>query len=172
MRNGHAEMSQAIAFSSVADRFIRLYENTMKKCEEEEEERGKKRRWREWREVKDSREKEFMETYISSLKDRGAFRHAEMFLNICGQWRSQVCVCHRQHSLLHYQGVHHLPPVRGQRSVVRPPPCVWFRSFRLERTQISTSIHFQLFYFWICELFALKKKVDSILCSIFNHVIH
>lgn len=85
MRNWHTEMSQAVAFSSVADRFIRLYENTMKKCEEEEEERGKKRRWREWREVKDSREKEFMETYISSLKDRGEFRRAEIFLNICGQ---------------------------------------------------------------------------------------
>lgn len=84
MRNGHAEMSQAIAFSS-ADRFIRLHENTTKKCEEEEEEREKTRRWREWREVKDSREKEFMETYMSSLKDRGEFRHAEMFLNICGQ---------------------------------------------------------------------------------------
>lgn len=85
MRNRHAEMSQAIALSSVADRFIRLYENTTKKSEEEEEERGKKRRWREGREVKDSREKEFMETYISSLKDRGEFRRAEMFLNICGQ---------------------------------------------------------------------------------------
>lgn len=83
-RNRHAEMSQAVAFSSVADRFIRLYENTTKKCEEEEEER-EKRRWREWREVKDSREKEFMETYISSLKDRGEFHCAEMFLNICGQ---------------------------------------------------------------------------------------
>lgn len=58
------------AVISAPDRFIRLYENTKKKREEEEK-RGKNRsRWRE-EEVKDSREKEFMETYISSLQDRG-----------------------------------------------------------------------------------------------------
>lgn len=67
---------QAAVTPSAPDRFIRLYENTRKKSEEEEEEkeRGKsKRRWRELREevVKDSREKEFLETYISSLQDRG-----------------------------------------------------------------------------------------------------
>lgn len=74
-----------LLLSSVADRFIRLCENATKKCVEEEEERGKKRRWREWREVKDSGEKEFMENYISSLEDRGEFRRAEMFLDLCGQ---------------------------------------------------------------------------------------
>lgn len=65
---------QAAVTPSAPNRFIRLYENTRKKSEEEEEERGKsKRRWREPREevVKDSREKEFLETYISSLQDRG-----------------------------------------------------------------------------------------------------
>lgn len=66
---------QAAVTPPVPDRFIRLYENTRKKSEEKEEkERGKsKRRWRESREevAKDSRDKEFLETYISSLKDRG-----------------------------------------------------------------------------------------------------
>lgn len=65
-------------------------------------------------------------------------------------------------------------PACCEGSKVRPPPCVWFRSLRQERTQMSTNIHFQLFYFLICELFAFKKtnkKLNSI-CSIFNHVIH
>lgn len=57
----------------VPGRFIRLYENTRMKSEKEMERGRSKRRWRESREevVKDSREKEFLETYISSLKDRG-----------------------------------------------------------------------------------------------------
>lgn len=65
-------------------RFIRLYDNTAKRSEEkkkkEEEKKEKKRRWREQREeeeVKDSREKEFIETYISSLKDRGETTEAQ-----------------------------------------------------------------------------------------------
>lgn len=65
---------QAAVTPSGPDRFIRLYENTRKKSEEEKEKKGgkSKRRWRESREeVKDSGEKEFLETYISSLKDRG-----------------------------------------------------------------------------------------------------
>ena len=48
----------------VPDRFIRLYENPRK------EEEVKSKRWRE-EVVKDSREKEFLESYIRSLKDRG-----------------------------------------------------------------------------------------------------
>lgn len=57
-------------------RFIRLYDNLSterKKKEEEEKKRNKRRRWQERRpeEVKDSREKEFMEAYVSTLKDRG-----------------------------------------------------------------------------------------------------
>ena len=59
-------------------RFIRLYDNPaneekMKKKKKKEEEENKRRRWREAREeeVKDSREKEFIEAYVSSLQDRG-----------------------------------------------------------------------------------------------------
>ncbi|KAM6931360.1 LOW QUALITY PROTEIN: leucine-rich repeat-containing protein 2 [Xenentodon cancila] len=60
-------------------KFIRLYDNPAseekrkKKREEEKKkkEEEKRRRWREQKEVvKDSREKEFLEAYISSLKDR------------------------------------------------------------------------------------------------------
>lgn len=67
-------------------RFIRLYDNPaneekMKKQKKEEEEKkkeeNKRRRWREAREeeVKDSREKEFIEAYVSSLQDRGETQH-------------------------------------------------------------------------------------------------
>ncbi|MEQ2279208.1 hypothetical protein AMECASPLE_007085, partial [Ameca splendens] len=60
-------------------KFIRLYDNpsSEKKRKEKEEEKKrnekeKKRRWTEQKEeVKDSSEKEFMEAYISTLKDRG-----------------------------------------------------------------------------------------------------
>lgn len=57
-------------------RFIRLHDNLSKGRREEKnpKKEKKKKRWREHREkeeVKDSREKEFIETYISSLKDRG-----------------------------------------------------------------------------------------------------
>ena len=64
-------------------RFIRLYDNPAnaekkkkkkkKKEDEEKKEKNKRRRWREARqeEVKDSREKEFIEAYVSSLQDRG-----------------------------------------------------------------------------------------------------
>ncbi|XP_037536059.1 leucine-rich repeat-containing protein 2 [Nematolebias whitei] len=58
-------------------KFIRLYDNSSsekkkkKKKEEEKKKKERRRRWREQEEeVKDSREKEFMEAYISSLKDR------------------------------------------------------------------------------------------------------
>lgn len=52
-------------------RFIRLYDNVAERCEGRK--KGKRKRWREQREeeVKDSREKEFIEAYISSLADRG-----------------------------------------------------------------------------------------------------
>ncbi|XP_023256448.1 phosphatidylinositol transfer protein 3-like [Seriola lalandi dorsalis] len=58
-------------------KFIRLYDNPAsaekKKKEEEKKKKEKKQRWREQREEerKDSREKEFIEAYISTLKDRG-----------------------------------------------------------------------------------------------------
>lgn len=47
-----------------------------KKKKKEEEEKKKKEKWRRWREqreeeVKDGSEKEFIEAYVSSLKDRG-----------------------------------------------------------------------------------------------------
>uniref|UniRef100_A0A3B3YCH9 Leucine rich repeat containing 2 n=1 Tax=Poecilia mexicana TaxID=48701 RepID=A0A3B3YCH9_9TELE len=55
-------------------KFIRLYDNPekrrRKKEEEEKKKKEKRRRWRE-QEVKDGSEKEFMEAYISTLKDRG-----------------------------------------------------------------------------------------------------
>ncbi|MEQ2214815.1 hypothetical protein XENOCAPTIV_020992, partial [Xenoophorus captivus] len=57
--------------------FIRLYDNpsSEKRKEKEEKkrkEKEKKMRWTEQKEeVKDSSEKEFMEAYISTLKDRG-----------------------------------------------------------------------------------------------------
>ncbi|XP_016522458.1 leucine-rich repeat-containing protein 2-like [Poecilia formosa] len=54
-------------------KFIRLYDNPekrrRKKEEEEKKKKEKRRRWRE-QEVKDGSEKEFMEAYISTLKDR------------------------------------------------------------------------------------------------------
>ncbi|XP_027873583.1 leucine-rich repeat-containing protein 2 isoform X3 [Xiphophorus couchianus] len=53
-------------------KFIRLYDNPEKRRKKEEEEKKtneKRRRWRE-QEVKDGSEKEFMEAYISTLKDR------------------------------------------------------------------------------------------------------
>ncbi|KAM3610946.1 uncharacterized protein V6R79_011070 [Siganus canaliculatus] len=64
--------------SSPGIKFIRLYDNPdreeqKKKEEEKEEKRRRRRRWREAgqeQEVKDSREKEFMEAYISTLQDR------------------------------------------------------------------------------------------------------
>ncbi|KAM4576374.1 leucine-rich repeat-containing protein 2 [Odontesthes bonariensis] len=65
--------------SNPSIKFIRLYDNRaskerMKKKEEEEEEEKKKEKRRRWREqkveVKDSREKEFMEAYVSSLENR------------------------------------------------------------------------------------------------------
>ncbi|XP_062418635.1 leucine-rich repeat-containing protein 2 isoform X3 [Pungitius pungitius] len=53
-------------------KFIRLCDRVS--LEEEEEKKGKRKRWRQQREVeevkKDSREKEFIEVYISSLKER------------------------------------------------------------------------------------------------------
>lgn len=57
-------------------RFIRLRDNQSKgrRGEKNPKKEKKKKRWREHREkeeVKDSREKEFIETYICSLKDRG-----------------------------------------------------------------------------------------------------
>lgn len=57
-------------------RFIRLRDNLPKGRREEKNSKKekKKKRWRENREkeeVKDSREKEFIETYITTLKDRG-----------------------------------------------------------------------------------------------------
>lgn len=61
-------------------RFIRLYDNPAneekKKKKDEEKKKEKKKKWR-WREQrneevkKDSREKEFIEAYISTLQDRG-----------------------------------------------------------------------------------------------------
>ncbi|KAM4578040.1 leucine-rich repeat-containing protein 2 [Fundulus diaphanus] len=57
-------------------KFIRLYDNPSSqksgKKEEEKKRKGKekRRRWREQEEVKDSSEKEFMEAYIGTLKDR------------------------------------------------------------------------------------------------------
>uniref|UniRef100_H3DNH0 Leucine rich repeat containing 2 n=1 Tax=Tetraodon nigroviridis TaxID=99883 RepID=H3DNH0_TETNG len=61
--------------SNPAIKFIRLYENTRKK--------SNKRRWREPREeVKDSGEKEFLETYISSLKDRETVPYATTKVSI------------------------------------------------------------------------------------------
>ncbi|XP_017288626.1 leucine-rich repeat-containing protein 2 [Kryptolebias marmoratus] len=57
-------------------KFIRLYDNTFsekrkKKQEEQKKKQEKRRRWREQKEeVKDSGEKEFMEAYLGSLKDR------------------------------------------------------------------------------------------------------
>lgn len=63
-----------LILSAVPIRFIRLYDNPTKRSQEKEEEAGKKKekkRWRGEEDVKDSGEKEFIETYISSLKDRG-----------------------------------------------------------------------------------------------------
>lgn len=57
-------------------RFIRLRDNPSKRKEERDpkKETKKRERWRE-QEVKDSGEKEFIETYISSLKERGENQH-------------------------------------------------------------------------------------------------
>lgn len=59
-------------------RFIQLYDNLTsaerKKKEEEKKKKNKRRRWQERRQEevkKDSREKEFIEAYVSTLKDRG-----------------------------------------------------------------------------------------------------
>lgn len=58
-------------------RFVRLCDNALKKKKKEEKKKKEKtRKWR-WRtpeeqqEVKDGREKEFIEAYVNTLKDRG-----------------------------------------------------------------------------------------------------
>lgn len=73
--------SQPLLFLLV--RFIRLRDNSSRSREEKNPKKGKKKRkWRERRElegVKDSGEKEFIETYISSLRDRGENNLGESF---------------------------------------------------------------------------------------------
>ncbi|XP_029016534.1 leucine-rich repeat-containing protein 2 [Betta splendens] len=58
--------------SNPSIKFIRLYDNQTRAGRKEEKRR--RRRWQEWRpaEVKDSRDKEFLEAYVSSLMDRDA----------------------------------------------------------------------------------------------------
>ncbi|XP_039476913.1 leucine-rich repeat-containing protein 2 [Oreochromis aureus] len=70
-------------------KFIRLYDNPAskekKKKKEEKKKEGVRRRWREQREgeeVKDSREKEFIEAYISSLQDRDTVPYATTKVSI------------------------------------------------------------------------------------------
>ncbi|XP_072243271.1 leucine-rich repeat-containing protein 2 [Leuresthes tenuis] len=71
-------------------KFIRLYDNLaseerMKK-KEEEEKKEKRRRWTEQKvEVKDSREKEFMEAYLSSLENRDSIPCATTKVSISCQ---------------------------------------------------------------------------------------
>ncbi|XP_028312485.1 leucine-rich repeat-containing protein 2 [Gouania willdenowi] len=65
-------------------KFIRLLDNPSSRTTErkKEEEKEKERRWRTAEQLKDSREKEFMEAYISSLKDRDSVPYSTTKVSI------------------------------------------------------------------------------------------
>lgn len=96
--------------------------------------------------MKDSREKEFLETYLSCLEDRGETLTSDQ------PGAPLTCLsASRDGALLHHQGVHILPAVRGQRSggcePAPPPALIWENSFVLWPAELVSFCNFEVFKF-------------------------